>query len=159
MQTGFGILNVFNPAMETQVPVFGFFFFILAVLYLLALDGHHLMIRALVSTFDRIPLGGFMVRPALLREVSTWGNAMFYDGLMIAAPVAGAMLIAYASMGLMGRVVPQIHLFVVGFPITIGLGLFVVAFAVSIYLSTLDGMFEQMFRNVNTVINGMTRTT
>lgn len=155
MQTGFGMMNVFNPAMETQFPIFGFFFFIVAVLYLLVIDGHHLMIRALVSTYERIPIGGFVARPELLLEVSRWGRAMFVDGLMIAAPVAGAMLLAYVSLGLLGRVVPQIHLFVVGFPLTIATGLFVVALIIHVYLQILDGMFERMFQNVSVMIRGM----
>jgi flagellar biosynthetic protein FliR len=80
---------------------------------------------------------------------------MFYDGLMIAAPVAGALLLAYVTMGLLGRLVPQIHLFVVGFPITIGMGLLLVALSLSMYLNLLDDMFVQMFRNVNTVMRAM----
>lgn len=156
MQSGFALMNVFNPALETQFPIFGFFFFIIAVLYLLAVDGHHVMLRAMVSTFDKIPLGGFVVRPALLREAGTWGGVMFYDGMLIAAPVAGAMLLAYATMGLLGRVVPQIHLFVVGFPVTIALALLIVGLGIGVYVSILDGMFQRMFRNVATLINGMT---
>ncbi len=155
MQTGFGMMNVFNPALETQFPIFGFYFFIVAVLYLLVLNGHHQMIRALVATFRRIPLGGFVARPAMLWEVATWGRAMFIDGLMIAAPVVGAMFLAYATMGILGRLVPQIHLFVVGFPVTIAVGLFVVALVTGVYLSILDGMFGRMFRNVATLVNGM----
>ena len=156
MQSGFALMNVFNPALETQVPIFGFFLFILAVLLLLATNGHHLMIRAIASTFERIPLGGFVVRPRLLFEVSRWGQAMFYDGLMIAAPVTAALLVAYVVMGLMGRVVPQIQLFAVGFPLTIATGLLFAALSIGIYLKILDGMFVRMFRNVDTVINGMT---
>ncbi len=155
MQTGFGMINIFNPALGTQFPILGFFLFILAVLLLLATNGHHLMLRAIVSTFDKIPLGGFVVRRELLWEVSRWGSAMFYDGLMIAAPVAAAMLVAYAVMGLVGRVVPQVQLFVVGFPITIALSLFIVAISIEVYLSYLDGMFERMFRDVATMIHGM----
>src|SRR5690606_26161185 len=67
LQTGFGLINVFNPALETQVPIFGFFFFVLGALYLLVVDGHHEMIRALAATFKAVPLGGFVVRPAMLR--------------------------------------------------------------------------------------------
>lgn len=156
MLSGFALVNVFNPALETQVPVFGFFLFVIAVLYLLAMNGHHLMIRALVSTFDKIPVGGFVMRPALLAEVNRWGSAMFIDGLMIAAPVAAALLMAYVTMGLLGRMVPQIHLFVVGFPLTIALSLLMVALFLDIYLHYLDGVFGQMFRNVNTLIRGMT---
>jgi len=155
LQTGFGLINVFNPALETQVPVFGFFFFILAALYLLVIDGHHEMIRALAYTFKKIPLGGFVVRPIMLRDVSNLGSAMFYDGLLIAAPVAAAMMLAYVTMGLVGRVVPQIHLFVVGFPITIALGLALVAFVIQVYLLILKGMFNEMFREVFTVIQHM----
>ncbi|HOZ48095.1 MAG TPA: flagellar biosynthetic protein FliR [Candidatus Hydrogenedentes bacterium] len=155
MQTGFGMMNVFNPALETQFPIFGFFFFIIAVLYLLMTYGHHLMIRAMVSTYQQIPIGGFVARRALMLEITRWGRVMFIDGLMIAAPVAGSMLLAYITMGLLGRVVPQIHLFVVGFPLTIATGLLVVALIINVYLSVLDGMFYRMFEDVETVIRGV----
>lgn len=155
MTTGFGLINVFNPALETQVPIFGFFFFIIAVLYLLISNGHHYMLLAVHSTFERIPPGGLAVEPALLWEVSTWGKLMFYDGLLIAAPVVGAMLLAYVTMGIMGRLVPQIHLLVIGFPLTIAIGLLVVAFVLSAYLAILEGMFARMFENVETAARGL----
>ncbi|MCP4646022.1 MAG: flagellar biosynthetic protein FliR [bacterium] len=155
MLSGFALMNVFNPALETQVPVFGFFYYVVAALFLLAINGHHLMIQGLVATFETIPLGGFAIHPALLREASTWGSDMFYYGLLIATPPAGALMLAYVSMGLMGRVVPQIHLFVVGFPVTIALGLLTVALALQSYIFMLDGMFYRMFKNVETLIEGM----
>lgn len=156
MQTGFGMMNVFNPALETQFPIFGFFLFITAVLVLLATGGHYLMLRALIASFEKIPLGGFTLREGLLRQVSLWGGAMFYDGLMIAAPVAAAMLVAYIVMGLLGRVVPQIQLFAVGFPITIALGLFIVALSLDLYVRFFDGMIHVMFKNVSDMIRAMT---
>lgn len=155
LQSGFGMMNVFNPALETQFPIFGFFLFILAVLYLLVLNGHHLMIRALVSTFQHIPPGGFVARPALLLEVSRLGQGIFLDGLLIAAPIAATMLLAYVTLGLLGRVVPQIHLFVVGFPLTIALALFVTASLIGIYLQMLNGMFFRMFKDVDLLIRAM----
>lgn len=155
MQSGFGLINIFNPALETQFPIFGFFYFILAILYLLALNGHHLMIRGLAASFNTVPIGGFSPDPEVLWTVTTWGTGMFYNGVIIAAPVAGAMMLAYATMGIMGRVVPQIHLFVVGFPITIATALLIVALTTGIYLKFLDGMFEGMFRNVHVLVNGL----
>jgi flagellar biosynthetic protein FliR len=155
MQSGFGLMNVFNPAFETQFPIYGFFYFILAVLFLLITNLHHMMILGLVSTFERIPLGGLSPDVGLIGHVSTWGNMMFYDGLLIAAPVAAAMMIAYMSMGLMGRLVPQIHLFVVGFPLTIAISLLLVALTVNVYLGFLDTLFYRMFRNVDTLIDGL----
>lgn len=155
LQTGFGMMNIFNPALQAQFPIFGFFLFIFAVLYMITLGWHHLMIKSLVATYQHVPLGGFVYRPELFLEASTWGTGMFIDGLMIAAPVAAAMVMAYATLGLLGRVVPQIQLFVVGFPITIALGLFITAFSIGTYLAFLDGSFYRTFRDVETLVRGL----
>jgi flagellar biosynthetic protein FliR len=155
MLTGFGLINVFNPALETQVPVFGFFFFLIAVLYLLAIGGHRIMILALSATFKEIPLGGLILHPELLREITSIGTSMFTYGLLIAAPVAGAMLLAYLTMGILGRLVPQIQLFVVGFPITIGAGLLMVAFVMGIYLDVLGGILHRTFGDMSRLVRVM----
>ena len=155
MQSGFGLMNVFNPALETQFPIFGFFYFILAVLYLLVINGPHIMIMGLAHSFEVVPLGGFAPDADLMWVVSSWGTVMFLDGILIAAPVAGAMMLAYVTMGLMGRVVPQIHLFIVGFPLAIALGLVIVAFSVDLYVHFLDGMFYDMFRRVEYTVEGL----
>ncbi|HQH53199.1 MAG TPA: flagellar biosynthetic protein FliR [Candidatus Hydrogenedentes bacterium] len=156
MLSGFSLMNVFNPALETQVPIFGFFLYIVAALYLLAIDGHLLMIRAIVRTFETMPLGEATMRPEVLGQLSRWGSLMFVDGLLIAAPVGGALLLAYVTMGLMGRVVPQIHLFVVGFPFTIALALLITALFIGVYIELLDRMFHQMFQGVSMLVRGVT---
>jgi len=155
MLTGFAVVNVFNPALETQVPIFGFFYYILAAMYLLTLNGHHLMVMGLASSFDTIPPGGFVARPELLRQVAEWGGAMFSDALLIAAPVGAALLLAYITLGILNRLVPQIHLFVVGFPVTIALGLLMAGLSVGVYVATLDGLFDHMFRNMGTAVRGL----
>lgn len=155
MQTGFGMMNVFNPALETQFPIFGFFLFILAVMYMLLAGGHRLMIRALTATFEHVPPGGFRPSAELFWQMAALGRVMFIDGIMIAAPVATAMLLAYLTMGLLGRVVPQIQLFVVGFPVTIATGLFVVAFSLGVYIEMIDDMFYRAFRDVDLIIRAL----
>lgn len=155
LQTGFGMMNVFNPALETQFPIFGFFLFIMATIYLIVLDGHHLIVYGLVSTYDSVPVGGFFVRQPVLFELARLGQLMFVDGLLIAAPLAAAMLLAYVSMGLLGRVVPQIHLFVVGFPLTIGVGLLLMSLIMGVYTRTLEAMFGRMFHAVDRLIQAL----
>jgi flagellar biosynthetic protein FliR len=155
LQTGFGMMNIFNPTFESQFPVFGFFLFILAVLYMLVLGWHHMMIKALVATYTDVPLGAVVFKPEMFLEASRWGHAMFVDGLMIAAPVAAAMIMAYATLGLLGRVVPQIQLFSVGFPITIAIGLFLTAFIIGVYLNFLDGAFYRTFHGAQSLIRSL----
>ena len=154
-QTGFGMMNVFNPAMETQFPIFGFFLFIVAVLFMLVTGGHRVMIWALYCTYEHVPLGGFVARPEMLWQVTDWGAMMFLDGLMIAAPVAAAMLVAYITMGLLGKVIPQIHLFVVGFPVTIATGFFMIAAILGVYMILLEGMFDRWYEQLDSLIQSM----
>lgn len=155
MQSGFGLINVFNPALETQFPLFGFLFFILSILYLLVSYGHHMILRALSATFDRIPVGGFAPETPVIGQFVAWGGLMFHDAILLAAPVTAAMMLAYVTMGLMGRVIPQINLFVVGFPLTIALSLLVVALSIGYYLDLLDSLFTDMFGNVDRIITGL----
>lgn len=155
MQSGFGLINVFNPALETQFPLFGFLFFILAILYLLVSYGHHMILRALSFTFDRIPVGGFAPDTPVMTQFVAWGGLMFHDAVLLAAPIAAAMMLAYVTMGLMGRVIPQINLFVVGFPLTIAISLLVVSLSIGYYLNLLDSLFTDMFRNVDRMISGL----
>lgn len=155
MQSGFGLINVFNPALETQFPLFGFLFFILAILYLFATSGHRMIIRALAATYDRIPVGGFSPDTPVLMQFVGWSGLMFHDAILLAAPVTAAMMLAYVTMGLMGRVIPQINLFVVGFPLTIATSLIVVAMSIGYYLSLLDDLFAGMFRQVDQIMTGL----
>jgi len=155
MLSGFALMNVFNPALETQVPVFGFFFFIVAILYLLVIDGHHLMLLGIARTFERIPLGGLEADPVLLRDFASLGSGMFYDGIIIAAPITGALLLTYLTIGFMGRVVPQVQLFVVGFPITIAISLFLLAVVMRAYLALLEGLYSDMFRTFSDLALGL----
>ena len=155
MQTGFGMMNVFNPALETQFPIFGFFLFILSVMYMLITGGHRLMIRALASTYEHVPPGGLTANADLFWQIAMLGRVMFIEGLLSAMPVAVALMLAYLTMGLLGRVVPQIQLFVVGFPITIATGLFILAFSIGVYIDLVDGMFFRAFDNVDKIIRAM----
>lgn len=152
MLSGFAMVNVFNPALETQTPIFGFFYYILAMLYLLALDGHHIMIERLVHTFSAVPLGTFVLSREMARETAHWGAALFVDGLLIAAPVMSALLLTYVTLGILGRVVPQIHLFVVGFPLTIAMALLLSAMLIQLYLVVVHGMFDRMWGNLDSLI-------
>jgi len=119
------------------------------------------MIEHLARSFDTIPLGGPVLRPEVMYQASLWGRVMFVHGLLIAAPMGAALFMAYVTMGLMSRVVPQIHLFVVGFPLTVGLGLLMAALMVEVYITLLHGLFNEdnglMWHHVTDLLEGMSR--
>ncbi|MDH7480002.1 MAG: flagellar biosynthetic protein FliR, partial [Syntrophomonadaceae bacterium] len=61
MQMGFGIVNVLDPQSGAQLPLVGNLQYLLALLVLLGMDGHHLMISGIVRSYDLVPVLGFTI--------------------------------------------------------------------------------------------------
>ncbi len=155
MQMGFGVANVIHPALETQVPLIGFFQFLMATLFFLTLDGHLRIIEMLVYSFDKVPVGGLSYDasvPAML--IRSFGD-LFSLAIRVAAPALGALLLTMASLGIIGRLVPQINLLIVGFPFTIAVGLIMVAVSIEIFFILLRGTFDEMWHKVDFVLHHM----
>ena len=52
-----------------------------------------------------------------------WGAEIFSTGLWIALPLITMLLFINLVLGTISRVAPQINIFAIGFPVTLGVGL------------------------------------
>jgi flagellar biosynthetic protein FliR len=122
MQMGLSFAALFDPINGAQTPVLSQLLSITAVLLLFAFNGHHLIIMALWDSFQAIPIvpGPMSARGFMM--LVEWGGALFTSGLHLALPVAAAVLTANLTIGMMTRAAPQLNIFAVGFPITLGVG-------------------------------------
>jgi len=155
MQMGFGVANVIHPGLGTQVPLIGFFHFLVATLFFLLLDGHLRIIELMAFSFDKVPVGGISYEaPVFAMLIQSFGE-LFSMAIRVAAPALGALLLTMASLGIIGRLVPQINLLIVGFPLTIAVGLVMVAASLNVVLVLLRGAFDQMWRDVVFLLNHM----
>ena len=123
-QMGVSIANIFDPTSAQQVSLIGQIQVVFALLLFVVLDGHHLLIRSLVESYQIVPAGGLELSEGSMRFFVDRVGRIFLVGLQIGAPLIVALLAANFSMGLIARSVPQLNVIVVGFPFTIGLGLF-----------------------------------
>jgi len=156
LQSGFGMMNIFNPAMETQFPIFGFYLFILWSMFFLWVNGHLVVLQVLGDSYKSLPIGilGSMDKN-FGWEIAKLGQIVFVFGVRLAGPIIVTMILAYAVMGILGRAIPQIHLLVIGFPITIGLGMTVIGLSLNIYVGVFDEMAREMVREVQLFIRGL----
>lgn len=127
MQVGFAIVNAYDPQTNSQISIYGQLYYLLTVLLLFGLDAHLVLIRVLVMSMTVVPpfaapdlSGGSLV---LLRA---YGD-VFSLGLQIAAPVTLVLLMVSATMGVIVKTAPQIHVLVVGFPVKIAVGMLAVS--------------------------------
>lgn len=139
---GFSLVNVLDPMLGQQTPVLGQFQSILFTVIFLAIDGHHQLLQALVKTFEIVPLGGFRYFPGLAGLMTKGFGAAFLLGFKISLPVVSALFLTDVALGLVARTVPQMNVFVVGFPAKILVGLFFVMLVLPMYVGFVDLAFS-----------------
>ncbi len=125
LQMGLSFAALFDPVNGAQTPVIAQLLTILTVLLLLAFNGHHLIIMALWESFESAPIVASPISTRGFMMLVEWGGAIFATGLHLALPVAAALLTANLTIGMMTRAAPQLNIFAIGFPISIGVGIMV----------------------------------
>lgn len=122
-QMGFSIANVVDPQTDHQVSIIAAFEGVVATLLFLVLDGHHIFFEALSVSYQTVPVGGFTFSGNKIDFLLRIMADLFIIGIKLGSPFIVALLLANVILGFMARSIPQMNIFVVGFPFTIGLGL------------------------------------
>lgn len=146
---GFSLVNILDPQSGQQVPIMAQFQYVLATLLFLLINGHHYVLEALARTFELVPLGGWRYQPEVIGKVVEAFGAMFLLGFKISLPVVAALFLTDVALGVVARAVPQINVFIIGFPAKIVVGLVFVMLALPLYASIVEATFSpngQMFQ-------------
>jgi flagellar biosynthesis protein FliR len=109
------------------------------VALIFATDLHHLMIGALLMSYDVFPLGQIMPGDLAEQIVKAVG-ASFYIGFSLTVPFHVMGLVLNLGMGLANRMMPALPVFFVATPVLIAAGLFVLIVAAP---SILDGFLQR----------------
>jgi len=141
LQIGFGFANVVDPMMKEHSAVIGQLYNFAATLLFLGLNGHHLMIRGLADSFSVLPLGSAIVTPHATSGILQVFTVLFLASLKIGAPVVGAIFLTDVSLGILARTVPQLNVFVVGFPAKLTVGLLAVFAVLPMTFVVMTGLF------------------
>ena len=143
-QMGLGMANVFDPQSQEQISLVGRFENATATLIFLAMDGHLIVLQALVRSYSVLPPGGSSISRPLIEKLTELSASIFVIGLQIGAPLIVALFLANAVVGLLARSVPQIQVFVVGFPLTLMLGFLFMLFGMPFFAQAVHQMFEKL---------------
>ena len=142
MSMGFGLANILDPVSNVQTPLISQFYGVLASLVFLAIDGHHAVLAAIVSSFDMVPPFTFQQSPALGEMVMELTMMMFALALKIAAPIVVVILMTNTAVAILGRMVPQLNVILFAFPVSIGMGLFMIGISLPFVMKFLAQQFE-----------------
>lgn len=154
-QMGFGTATLFMPDTNAHMDAFSAFHRIFVMLVFLSLDLHHLFIRAIFRTFEVVPAGSAMLKPALAPFLIKITSALFTVAIQLAAPLLIALMFTMAALGLVARAVPQLNVFTMSFPASFFVGLLIYIATLTLYPQWLTGHFHVTEENLWLLIRGL----
>jgi flagellar biosynthetic protein FliR len=147
IQIGFGLVNVIDPAGGQQVSILGQFYYLIAMLFFLAVDGHHALIKALGDSFSLLPAGGIGWLDQAAKAgplLAGFFTKLFVIAFQVAAPSVAVLFLTNLSMGLLSRTIPQMNVFIVGMPLNIIVGLLVTILSLRLLGTVLTTVSSQV---------------
>lgn len=158
MSMGLGFAISLDPQNGVQTPVISQFYLILGTLIFLSLDIHLILIQFIAESFELMPVIG-PVASSLTSSgfdssmtIVSWASHLFSGALLFALPMLAVILIVNLALGIMTRAAPQLNIFAVGFPITLGVGFVFILLTLPSLLPMLNQWFELVFEAINQFI-------
>ena len=132
-----------DPSAAQQGSIAGSFLTLVALLTIMTLDLHHLLLMAVVDSYDLFIPGQVPPMADFSEMVTRTMSETFLLSFQIAAPFVVVGLIFYLGLGLLGRLMPQMQVFFVAMPLQIMVGLAVLFIALPVtirwFIDSLEG--------------------
>lgn len=154
LQMGLGFASFFSPDTGANTAILARWFYIIALLFFLALDGHLLMTRLVAESFITLPIGVGGLGVEAIERVARFGGIVFASGLVLALPLVAPLLIINLSLGILNRAAPQFTVFSVGFPMSLTTGLVLLTLMMTGLGAYLEGLFLQTFQFARQIVGG-----
>lgn len=151
-QMSISLANVIDPVSETEVSVVGEYKFFFGISLFLLLGGHRSLLRSLAGSFERVPIGGARPGAGVAEIMGDMFGESFALAVQLSAPVVAALFLATVGLAFVARTMPQMNVFVVGFPLQVGMGLVLMA----LLLPVTAGVVERMTASVPGILDRLT---
>lgn len=138
-------LNVFvDPSSGEETMTLGSLMGLCGALMFLALDGHHMVIEALLAHFRAFPIGKTSYSIPDSAVIMKAGRDLVHHAFIISSPVIVVTLLLNMSLALVSRVVPSVNLFGIGLGLLTFVGLLSLGFEGEAVLTYIQRTMEQI---------------
>lgn len=148
---GFTMASVIDPGSGINMPITSQILNLIALLFFLAFDGHHLILLFLSHSLGYINLGEFYPVKNLMRYLNMGIFNIFVIGFTMSFPVLAISLLSDVIFGLLMKTMPQFNLLVIGYPIKIALGFVVIIAVLIVMMQHFKELIIQVFSNMQTL--------
>lgn len=154
-QMGFSLAGTIDPSTQAQTTAFGTIAQMLGLVALLAADGHHWFLAATIKSFSNVAPGSFAFSAELLDVFLRLSAQSLAVGVTLAAPAIIVLLSVEFALELFGRTAPQFQVFILGFPLKIGVGLWLIGASLYFMPNALRDILSGIHHGLIQVLNSI----
>lgn len=154
LQMGLSFASFFDPTTGANTAVLARIMNRVALLLFLALDGHLLVIMALVRSFDTLPVAVMTLNPAGWGVLLGWASQIIALALLLALPLVASLLTINLALGVLNRTATQLSIFAVGFPITMSVGVLLLTAVLPQISPYMERLFQMGLETVSRLLTG-----
>lgn len=143
VQAGLANAQVFNPAMASQGSLPGALLGWLGLLLIFLTDLHHLLLMAVVDSFDSFIPGAALPVDDMAATIGRLVSQSFLLGLQMSAPFIVTGILFALALGLLSKLAPQVQVFFLFTSLQVAVGLFLFALTLSAMMLFWLSHFEQ----------------
>ncbi|WP_312946359.1 flagellar biosynthetic protein FliR [Superficieibacter sp.] len=159
LQMGLSFATFLDPGSNLNMPVLARLMDMLAMLLFLTFNGHLWLISMLVDTFHTLPIGGEPINSNAFLALARAGGLIFLNGVMLALPVMTLLLTLNLALGMLNRMAPQLSVFVIGFPLTLSVGILLMSVLMPLIAPFCEHLFSEIFNLLADIISELPKIT
>ena len=148
---GLGFASFFDPQTQGRSSAISQLLVLTATLLFLTLNVHLALLETLVESFKTIPISTSLQSGFNFQKLVIWGEQIFSTGIRLSLPIVAALLITNVALGILTRAAPQLNLFGIGFPITIGVGFLMVGMVMPYLELPIETLFRQGIETIQSL--------
>lgn len=156
MEIGLAMMQEYDPTTRQQMSLSSVYYQYMILLLLLVSGMHRYILRALMETYELIPIDGAVFRMnRLLESMIAFMGQYLTIGFRICLPVFVATMMLNAILGILAKVAPQMNMFAVGIQLKLLLGLIVMFLTVGMLPGAADLIYDATRRMIVSMVEGL----
>ncbi len=142
---GLSMAKIFDPGTNIQMSLTGNLFTILFSIYFFVMDCHLLLIRIITSSFTLIQVGGVIIPSNFSQFMLEVFMLTFTILLRLIAPFITLQFVIEITLGVLMKLIPQIHVFVLNMQIKLLIGFSLLILFSQNVMTILNEYMQRMF--------------
>jgi flagellar biosynthetic protein FliR len=157
-QMALGIAEVIDPLSEIGVTVVGQLWTLMGIMVFIAIDGPQMLVMGTVESFRTARIFSLVDQGKTVTKamVDALGS-MFIVALKLSFPILITLFLLAVTLGLLAKAAPQMNIFMLGFPIQIGVGFLIMIVVMGAIAFGMAAALTRAFDGVVMLLRAMGR--